>query len=625
MLEGLMLIALPAVDSMEVVSSTNSLSPFVQTIYEVILYRLEPVDIDQEIKESAISCTSQFLCTFGSEITQDQRETLVSLLQKRLDNEPSRISALKAFSLISAHSTLTLHLPQQLNTVLCEIAVYLKQNNRLLKQTTLGTLFTILKFHAQEMTPASIQAVLRELPTVFHENDLNIIDSTLQVLSLIFQNFSTHAQVLSLIQQDILPRVYDLACSSWIYGIAQKSLISLLQLFTTSDLPLFSFHDLESQLISHFQNLLIASTHHGSPSSTSSPGGQSNSGGSSSSSSSSLNIKQSLTNLSLCLASICLSSSLTTQHQTILKYVNVLEKNLKPDTRTTATSLDGLQDLATNKYFSFLCLGFIGQHLDIRPILAHKPSINFDSLLFTSLSTDSDDMKSLISHTLAYLSIGNLSYYVPVMLAELNRQPSYQYYLLMAFREMFLIASKEAVLLDEHIEAIEQNLFHFLSAEEENLRNILSESIGSLMVLYPQRLIQLINHTILSTASVTVTPTSIHAILTLTNSMKYFFSRYVAASAFSSAPGIGLPSFEPVMNLLTSDDLEILKSLIQMVNSAVHYNVALIREYLTPVVIGKVIEVLGKKAERIIDLGPFKHRVRVLPLCLSSLSLSALF
>jgi hypothetical protein len=67
-----------------------------------------------------------------------------------------------------------------------------------------------------------------------------------------------------------------------------------------------------------------------------------------------------------------------------------------------------------------------------------------------------------------------------------------------------------------------------------------------------------------------------------------------------------------VMSLLVSEDLEILKSLIQMVNSAVHYNVALIRNYLTPTVIGKVIEVLGKKAERIIDLGPFKHRVRAL-------------
>lgn len=570
MLEELMVVARPLSDSMDVVSSPNDLSSFIPMIYQIILQRLEPVDLDQEIKESAISCTSQFLCTFGSELTQDQRDTLVTLLYKRLENEPSRISALKAFSFIS-QSNVPLNISPQLNAVVGDIAVYLKQNNRSLKQTTLFTICHILKAHSNEVTPNTIQILLRELVVIFNENDLNIIDSALQIVSIIFQNFATNSQVLGMIQQDILPKVFDLACSSWIYGIAQKSLISVLQLFCTSNIRQFTFHDLESQMINHFQNL-FTSQQKGSLTT-------------------SLNVKQVLTNVSLCIASICLTSSVDIQHQTIMKYVNVLEQNLD-----ASTSLEDLQNLASNKYFSFLCLGFIGQHLDIRPVVNSK-SINLDAILFHSLSSDSDDMKSLISHTLGYLSVGNLSYYVPLILQELNRTPSYQYYLLMALREIFLIAVKEKLNLDEYISDIIQNLFQFLSSEEENVRTILAESLGSLMVLYPVRLIDLLNQSILSKNIDNA------AILTLTNSMKYFFSRYVPSG------GVELPSFSPIIDLLTSEDLEILKSTIQMVNSAVHYNVSLIRNYLTPLVICQIIEVLGKKAERVIDLGPFKHRV----------------
>jgi cullin-associated NEDD8-dissociated protein 1 len=125
MLEELMVVARPQTDSMDVVSSSNELSSFIPMIYQIILQRLEPVDLDQEIKESAISCTSQFLCTFGSDLTQDHRDTLVSLLHKRLENEPSRISALKAFSLIS-QSNVSLNISQQLNAVVGDVAAYLK-------------------------------------------------------------------------------------------------------------------------------------------------------------------------------------------------------------------------------------------------------------------------------------------------------------------------------------------------------------------------------------------------------------------------------------------------------------------------------------------------------------------
>jgi cullin-associated NEDD8-dissociated protein 1 len=345
-------------------------------------------------------------------------------------------------------------------------------------------------------------------------------------------------------------------------------------LFGTSNLRQFTFQDLESQMIDHFQSHFTSQQQ-----------------GSSAAPTTSLNLKQSLTNLALCIASICLTSSVEIQHQTIMKYVSVIEKTV-----STTTSLDNLHHLATNKYFSFLCLGFIGQHLDIRPVLNSK-SINLDVILFNSLSSDSDDMKSLISHTLGYLSIGNLSYYVPLVMQELNRTPPYQYYLLMALREVFLIAVKDKLNLDAYISDIVQNLFQFLSSEEENVRNILAECLGSLMVLYPVRLIDLLNQTILAKNI------DNSATLTLTNSMKFFFSRYVSGGA------VDLPSFAPMVDLLTSEDIEILKSTIQMVNSAVHYNVSLIRDSLTPFVIGKIIEVLGKKAERVIDLGPFKHRV----------------
>lgn len=59
------------VDSMEVVGQSSSptptaIVPFIPTIYQTILYRLDANDIDHEIKESAITTSSQFLSTFGT-------------------------------------------------------------------------------------------------------------------------------------------------------------------------------------------------------------------------------------------------------------------------------------------------------------------------------------------------------------------------------------------------------------------------------------------------------------------------------------------------------------------------------------------------------------------------------
>jgi len=68
--------------------------PFTADLYECTLQRLRAADIDQEVKERAISCMGQIICNLGDYL-QAELPTCLPIFLDRLRNEITRLTTVK--------------------------------------------------------------------------------------------------------------------------------------------------------------------------------------------------------------------------------------------------------------------------------------------------------------------------------------------------------------------------------------------------------------------------------------------------------------------------------------------------------------------------------------------------
>lgn len=65
------------------------------------LKRLKATDIDQEVKERAISCMGHMVCYLGDHLGSELQGVL-SIFLERLKNEITRLTAVKTITLVSS-------------------------------------------------------------------------------------------------------------------------------------------------------------------------------------------------------------------------------------------------------------------------------------------------------------------------------------------------------------------------------------------------------------------------------------------------------------------------------------------------------------------------------------------
>jgi len=67
---------------------------------------------------------------------------------------------------------------------------------------------------------------------------------------------------------------------------------------------------------------------------------------------------------------------------------------------------------------------------------------------------------------------------------------------------------------------------------------------------------------------------------------------------------------EELLSILLADtELEVRKSTLLLVNAAVHHHPEALSGYIHTLILPHVISALEVKLERVVDLGPFKHKV----------------
>lgn len=87
-------------------------------MYDCTLQKLKSQDVDQEVKERAIACMGQIIANMG-DILKSELAVCLPLFLDRLRNEVTRLSSVKALTMIAA-STLRVDLsPILVNKKLC--------------------------------------------------------------------------------------------------------------------------------------------------------------------------------------------------------------------------------------------------------------------------------------------------------------------------------------------------------------------------------------------------------------------------------------------------------------------------------------------------------------------------
>lgn len=414
---------------------TFDAKPYVKDLFPGTLKRLKAADIDQEVKEHAISCMGQIIYNLGDHLSTDLQPTLKIFLE-RLKNEITRLTTVKALTLI-ASSPLKIDLRPILGEGLPILASFLRKNQRALKLSTLNALDILVKNYSDSLKPAMIEAVLRELPVLITENDMHVSQVTIMFLTTLAK---VYPSCLCKISGSVLAEVFQLVHSPLLQGGALNAIIDFFQALVLTKTAAMGYPELMKQLTAPVY--------------------------SSGSAGASLTLhKQAYHSVAKCLAA--LSSACPKEAPAT---VNQFVQDVKSPKSSPAVQV-----------LAFLFLAEVGRTTNL------SAQRELRTVILEAFASPSEEVKSAASYALGNVSVGNLKEYLPFMLKEIGSQPKRQYLLLHSLKEV--ISSSPADSLTPYVEDIWALLFKHCECTEEGTRNVVAECLGKLTLVNPAELL----------------------------------------------------------------------------------------------------------------------------------------
>lgn len=411
-------------------------TPYVHPIYNAIMSRLTNQDQDQEVKECAIYCAGLVISTFGDNLKAELTVCLPVLVD-RMGNETTRLTAVKAFSAISA-SPLRVDLSSVLEHVIAELTAFLRKANRALRQATLGALNSLIVAYGDKIGSNAYEVIITELSTLISDSDLHMTALALELCCTFMTGMSSISGVGSTIRNKVLPQALTLIRSSLLQG---QALLALQNFFAA----------LVYSANTSFDALLDSLLSTAKPSA----GGIA---------------KQGLFSIAQCVAVLCLAAGDNKCSSTVQMLTNIL----KDDSGTNSAK----------QHLALLCLGEIGRRKDL------SSHAHIESIVIESFQSPFEEIKSAASYALGNIAVGNLSKYLPFILDQIDHQQKKQYLLLHSLKEVIVRQSVEnAEFQDSSVDKILNLLFNHCESDEEGVRNVVAECLGKLALIEPAKLI----------------------------------------------------------------------------------------------------------------------------------------
>ncbi|KAF1561642.1 UNVERIFIED_CONTAM: Cullin-associated NEDD8-dissociated protein 1, partial [Eudyptes pachyrhynchus] len=416
-------------------SCTFDAKPYVKDLFPGTLKRLKAADIDQEVKERAISCMGQIICNLGDHLSTDLQPTLKIFLE-RLKNEITRLTTVKVLTLI-ASSPLKINLRPILGEGFPILASFLRKNQRALKLSTLTALDILVKNYSDSLQPAMIESVLTELPALITENDMHVSQVAIMFLTTLAK---VYPSCISKISGSVLAEIFQLVHSPLLQGGALNAIIDFFQALVLTKTATMGYSELMKQLTAPIYS-------------------------SGSAEESVMLHKQAYYSVAKCVAA--LSSACPKEVPAI---VNQFIQDVKNPKSSSAV-----------KVLAFLSLAEMGRTMNL------SAQRELKTVILEAFGSPSEEVKSAASYALGNISVGNLKEYLPFMLKEIGSQPKRQYLLLHSLKEV--ISSSPANGLKPYVEDIWALLFKHCECTEEGTRNVVAECLGKLTLVNPSELL----------------------------------------------------------------------------------------------------------------------------------------
>ncbi|RLN98459.1 hypothetical protein BBJ28_00019453 [Nothophytophthora sp. Chile5] len=507
-------------------------------LFEAVLPNLKVHDIDQEIKESAISSMGEIVAVLGDELGPRTGE-IYPLLMERLNNEITRIQSIKAIGVI-ARSKLNLDMSPILAECTQALAQLFRQQSRTLKQATLDTLNDLVVHKGSNMSEELLCEVVSEASHLLVDVDLQLCRMGITLVSnslRVCPNIASTDAMLQNAQVNAL----ELCRSSMLQGPTLEALKGLFSQLTQLNSPGSSFSDL-------FSALMVA------PSEGS---------------------KHSVLNIARCVAGTCVATTEANRKVAFAKFIG--------DITQTASE--------KNKVLALYCLGEFGRQIKLAGYADVKETI------LQCFGGASEEVKAAAAYSLGSICVGNMEEYLDTIMVKLELGEN-SYLLLTSLREVISDhAANSHHGFAMYVDRVLPVLQKMSTREEEGVRNMVGECLGKLAVTDSAKLMPVVTELCGSS--------SVWSRWTAVTSLKYALT----TSAQEPTVGAIFNHVDPFLAALEDDDLHVRRAALLVLNTAAHHH----SHYLIPYVRERIFPVLLKtteiKLERVVDLGPFKHKV----------------
>jgi len=534
------------------------------SLYDAIEPRLSEHDLDQEIKECALSASASLVSVLHASLSPDQKNRILTLLLDRLKNDTTRIAAIKTLSKVgrAAKSSEDLDLTSVMNEALEQLALLLRQQSRSLKQSALeciDTLVLCLPESDIDMDEGLFDSVLKDLGEIIADTDLHICHLSLSASNSILK---ARPSTGALVKGHVLPASLELSKSALLQDPALTSLLNLLEQMVASGA--IGFDELHKLLEAQMA-------------------GDGSKGS-----------KQVISNLAQCIATIAVTSPSAKQE----KFMKSTISAIKPSsTDVAATQLN------------LLVSGNFGRKVDVSKMKGVAQSMQ--KIYFESFDSSNEDIKHAAALALGRASVGAIDPFLPALLSALEGSSGKKQYLLFSSLREFIHCYRETEGSDlsSSVPMLLPPLEMNCGNEEEGVRAMVAECLGALACLEPKAILP-----VLQKLATDDSDKKVHIHWTVGNAVKFAIGGQINPTELAPF----MPTF---LELLKEDDLAVKNVALLMVYSAVHHAPQLVVGIMKEQVLPQLYELAQLNMERKIDLGPFKHTVDdALPLRKAALS-----
>ncbi|RLO07596.1 hypothetical protein DYB28_000406 [Aphanomyces astaci] len=517
---------------------TTSLPPslvsFVQPLYTAVLPRLQAYDIDQEIKDNAIASMGLIVASLGDHLTS-ALPVVLPLIQERVQNEITRIAAIKALGII-ARSPLQLDLSIVLADVVTSLSQLLRQQSRTLKQTALDTLIALVTSKGADIPLPILCDTVREAAALISDTDLQLSTLALTLVLRTVEASPAVAQDPALLTK-ALPNALSLAASALLQGQTLDALFAFLGHLVADH----GFDRLFDQLYSTPR-----------PDAT----------------------KHALHNVARCVAAICVKAPVASQKKAFDLFVQDIGGS---DVEQTHVAL--------------FCLGEFGRVTNV----ASFGDVRALILGCFQTGKTSEEVKHAAAFALGSVCVGNMSVYLPTILDELTHDSGAHVYLLLsALKEV--LSTKKTDVVNQYVSAVLPVLNKHCESDEEGVRNMVAECLGKLALLNPALILPSVTKFCDASTPVKTRWTAVTCL------------KYCMACGPDGEPMHHL-TVHPILSALQDEDMGVRRAALVTLNSAAHHQAAFLKPHVRESIVPILLKTMEIKLERVVDLGPFKHKV----------------